>query len=100
MHVRGRQGRYDRVHSGASCSPGRLRALVALLRPGGILVRATNLGVVSGIGSWKTMQAELPEGAGGTAAAGRHPGAPCSAHLITCNTYSVPYASCHAAHVF
>lgn len=32
------QGRYDRVHSGASCSPSRLKALVALLRPGGILV--------------------------------------------------------------
>ncbi|KAK9839878.1 hypothetical protein WJX81_008227 [Elliptochloris bilobata] len=32
------QGRYDRVHSGASCSPSRLKALVALLRPRGILV--------------------------------------------------------------
>jgi len=33
-----RQGRYDRVHSGASCRPSRLRTLVALLRPGGLLV--------------------------------------------------------------
>jgi hypothetical protein len=36
--ARTRQGRYDRVHSGASCRPSRLRTLVALLRPGGLLV--------------------------------------------------------------